>query len=95
MPASPKPPEVTEVVVVSSLLKQDRPRLPVFNPFATVEAMLRRDEADALFIAGNIALAAFEVIDWPVAALAIVAHAMARSRFKALQALAEVREEVG
>ena len=95
MPASPKPPAVTEVVVLSPRLKEDKPSLSLFNPLATVEAMLRRDEADVLFIAGNIALAAFEVIDWPVAALAIVAHAMARSRFKALQALAEVREEVG
>jgi len=48
-----------------------------------------------VFVAGNIALVAFEVIDWPVAVLTLAAHAMARSRFKALQGAADVAEEAG
>jgi len=63
------------------------------NPLATIEPILRRDEADILFIAGNVALVALEVIEWPVAAIALALHLMARSRFKALQAVAEVAEE--
>jgi hypothetical protein len=74
----------------------DRPpfsawRVP--NPLTTIDSILRRDEADILFIAGNIALVALEVIEWPVAALTLASHAMARSRFKALRAVAEVAEE--
>jgi hypothetical protein len=46
-----------------------------------------------LFIAGNLALVALEVIEWPIAALTLASHAMARSRFKALRAVAEVADE--
>jgi hypothetical protein len=46
-----------------------------------------------LFIAGNVALVALEVIEWPVAVLTLASHAMARSRFRALRAVAEVAEE--
>jgi hypothetical protein len=63
------------------------------NPLATIEPILRRDEADILFIAGNVALVALEVIEWPVATIAIALHLMARSRFKALRVVAEVAEE--
>jgi hypothetical protein len=63
------------------------------NPLAALDSVLRRDEADILLIAGNIALVALEVIEWPVAALTLATHAIARSRFKALQAVAEVAEE--
>ena len=65
------------------------------NPLTALEPLLKRDEADLVFVAGNIALVAFEVIDWPVAALTLAAHAMARSRFKALQGAADVAEEAG
>jgi hypothetical protein len=65
------------------------------NPLTALEPILKRDEADLVFVAGNIALVAFEVIDWPVAALTLAAHAMARSRFKALQGAADVAEEAG
>jgi hypothetical protein len=65
------------------------------NPLTALEPLLKRDEADVVFVAGNIALVAFEVIDWPVAVLTLAAHAMARSRFKALQGAADVAEEAG
>ena len=65
------------------------------NPLAALEPLLKRDEADLVFVAGNIALVAFEVIEWPVAALTLAAHAMARSRLKALQGAADVVEEAG
>ena len=68
-------------------------RIP--NPLRTLEPLLKRDEADVVFVAGSIALVAFEVIDWPVAVLTLAAHAMARSRFKALQGAADVAEEAG
>ena len=68
-------------------------RIP--NPLTALEPILKRDEADLVFVAGNIALVAFEVIDWPVAALTLAAHAMARSRLKALQGAADVVEEAG
>jgi hypothetical protein len=58
-----------------------------------VERFLRRDEADVILVAGNIALVAFEVIEWPVAALTLAVHLLARSRYKGLEALAEVAEE--
>ena len=54
----------------------------------------RRDEADLVFVAGNIALAVFDIIEWPVAALALTTHAMARSRFKALRGAAGLVGEV-
>jgi hypothetical protein len=65
------------------------------NPLTILEPILKRDEADLVFVAGNIALVAFEIIEWPVAALTLAAHAMARSRFKALQGAADVAEEAG
>ena len=68
-------------------------RIP--NPLTALEPLLKRDEADIVFVAGNIALVAFEVIDWPIAALTLAAHAMARSRLKALQGAADVVEEAG
>lgn len=63
------------------------------NPLATLDPILKRDEADIVFIAGNVALVAFEFIEWPVAALTLALHLMARSRFRVLQAAAEVAEE--
>jgi hypothetical protein len=65
----------------------------VANLLTALDSILRRDEADILFIAGNVALVALEVIEWPVAALTLASHAMARSRFKALRAVVEVAEE--
>ena len=65
------------------------------NPLTALEPLLKRDEADLVFVAGNIALVAFEVIEWPVAALTLAAHAMARSRLKALQGAADVVEDAG
>jgi len=65
------------------------------NPLATLDPILKRDEADILFIAGNLALVAFDLIEWPIAALMLASHAMARSRFKVLRAVAEVAEEAG
>jgi hypothetical protein len=97
MPASSKPSavtEVVEVVVVTPVPTTGKPWLLLSNPIGALETLLRRDEADLLFIAGNVALAAFEIIEWPVAVLTVAVHAMARSRFKALKAVAEVAEEV-
>ena len=65
------------------------------NPFASLDPILKRDGADILFIAGNVALVAFDLIDWPITALMLASHAMARSRHKVLQAVAEVAEEAG
>ena len=65
------------------------------NPLTIIEPILKRDEADLVFVAGNVALVAFEIIEWPVAALTLAAHAMARSRYKALQGAADVAEEAG
>lgn len=58
-----------------------------------VERFLRRDEADVVLVVGNIALVAFEVIEWPVAALTLAVHLLARTRYKGLEAMAEVAEE--
>jgi hypothetical protein len=58
------------------------------NPLATLDPIFKRDEADILFIAGTVALIAFDLIEWPIAS-----HAMARSRHKVLHAIAEVAEE--
>jgi hypothetical protein len=58
-----------------------------------LEPAFQRDEAEIIFVAGNIALVAFEVIEWPVAVLAVALHAMARSRYKSLRTVAEVGEE--
>jgi len=65
------------------------------NPLDVLEPVLkRRDEADLVFVAGNIALAVFDIIEWPVAALALTTHAMARSRFKALRGASGLVAEV-
>jgi hypothetical protein len=63
------------------------------NPLPAVEAILKRDEADILFVAGNVILVGLEIIEWPVALVALAVHGMARSRFKALQVVSEVAEE--
>ena len=65
------------------------------NPLASLDPILKRDEADILFIVGNLALVAFDLIDWPIAALMLASYAMARSRHKVFQAVAEVAEEAG
>lgn len=82
---APTPAQTTERTPLSAW------RVP--NPLSTIDSILRRDEADILFIAGNLALVALEVIEWPIAALTLASHAMARSRFKALRAVAEVADE--
>ncbi len=74
------------------------PRLPrvkiqLDNPIPALERMLRRDEAEIILLAGNVALVALEVIEWPVAILTLAVHAIHRTRFKGLEALAEVVEE--
>jgi len=63
------------------------------NKIPGLEKLLKREEADVILLAGNLALVAFEVIEWPVAALTLLVHALARTRFKALEAIAEVAEE--
>ena len=76
---------------------QARCRLPLgfrlSNPLTVIEPIFRRDEVELLFVAGNVALVALEIIEWPVAAIALTLHLMARSRFKGLQVVAEVAEE--
>ena len=69
------------------------PLRPPPNPLPTIERLLRRDEADVALVVGNIALVVFEVIEWPVAALTLAVHWLARTRFKGLEALGEVAEE--
>ena len=54
------------------------------NPLATLDPIFKRDEADILFIAGTVALIAFDLIEWPIAALMLASHTMARSRHKVL-----------
>ncbi len=56
---------------------------------AAVDRFLRRDEAHVILVVGNIALVAFEVIEWPVAALTLAVHLLAWSCYKSLEALAE------
>jgi hypothetical protein len=63
------------------------------NPLATLDPIFKRDEADILFVAGNVVLVALELIEWPVAVLTLALHAMGRSRFKVLEVVAEVAEE--
>lgn len=65
------------------------------NPLASFDLILKRDVADILFIAGSVDLVAFDLIDWPIAALMLASHTIARSRHKVLQAVAEVAEEAG
>jgi hypothetical protein len=65
----------------------------ITNPLPTIEKLLKREEADLVLLVGNVALVAFEIIEWPVAVLTLAVHALARTRFKALEALAEVAEE--
>jgi hypothetical protein len=70
-------------------------RLPNLRAQLTaVERLLKRDEADVVLVAGNALLVALELIEWPVAALTLGVHVLARSRFKGLEAIAEVVEEV-
>ena|ERR1022692_3604907 len=69
------------------------PELHVNNPLPAIERLLRRDETDIVLVVGNIALVAFEVIEWPVAAITLAVHLLARSRFKAIEELAEIAEE--
>lgn len=64
------------------------------NRIPAIESFLKREEADVILVAGNVALVALEVIEWPVAVLTLVVHALARTRFKALESIAEVAEEV-
>ena len=59
----------------------------------SIEKLVRRDETDVVLVLGNIVLVAFEVVEWPVAALTLAVHFLARTRFKALEALGEVAEE--
>jgi hypothetical protein len=63
------------------------------TPIPAIERMLRRDEAELILLAGNVALVALEVIEWPVAVLTLAVHAIHRTRFKGLEAIAEVVEE--
>lgn len=68
--------------------------LRISNPLPTIERLLKRDEADLILVLGNATLVLLEVIEWPVAALFLVAHMLHRTRFKGLTALAEVAEEI-
>jgi folate-dependent phosphoribosylglycinamide formyltransferase PurN len=68
--------------------------VPLKLHLSRVEKLLKREEADLILIAGNVALVAYEIVEWPVAALTLTVHALARTRFKGLEALAEVVEEV-
>jgi hypothetical protein len=76
-----------------------RSRLGALSPFHLlnripgVEGFLKREEADVILIVGNVALVAFEIIEWPVAALTLAVHALHRSRFKALEVIVEIAEE--
>jgi hypothetical protein len=70
-----------------------RLELQLDNPIPAIERMLRRDEAELILLVGNVALVALEVIEWPVAVLTLAVHAIHRTRFKGLEALAEVVEE--
>ncbi|MGO8872611.1 MAG: hypothetical protein ACLQPH_14640 [Acidimicrobiales bacterium] len=69
------------------------PNLQWSNPLPAIESLLRRDEADVVLVAGNVVLVALEIIEWPVAALTLAVHLLARSRFKGLEAMAEVADE--
>ena len=64
------------------------------NPLPAIERLFKREEADVILVAGNLALVVLEVVEWPVALLTLLVHGLARTRFKALEALAEVAEEV-
>jgi hypothetical protein len=68
--------------------------VPIKRHLSRVEKLLKREEADLILVAGNVALVALEVVEWPVAALTLTVHALARTRFKGLEAIAEVVEEV-
>lgn len=61
--------------------------LRLANPIPSIERFLKRDEAEVILLLGNVALVALEVIEWPVAALFITAHALHRTRFKLLEAV--------
>jgi hypothetical protein len=96
-PAAPlRPPSTAEVrrcLPGWHLPALSLPAWHVTNPLTAIEPILKRDEADIVLVAGNVALVALNVIEWPFAALTLAAHLIARSRFKALQAVAEVAEE--
>jgi hypothetical protein len=81
-------------VVFFSLRRFALPPLRIRHRLTAVERLLKREEADVVLVAGNVALVAFEIVEWPVAALTLAVHALARTRWKTLQALAEVAEEV-
>ena len=70
------------------------PPLRIRHRLTVLERLLKREEADVILVAGNVALVAFEIVEWPVAALTLAVHALARTRWKAMQAIAEVVEEV-
>jgi hypothetical protein len=76
------------------LARLPRVKLRLDNPVPVIERMLKRDEAELILLAGNLALVALEVIEWPVAVLTLAVHAIHRTRFKGLEAIAEVVEEV-
>lgn len=81
-------------VVFFSLRRFALPPLRIRRRLSAMERLLKREEADVVLVAGNVALVAFEIVEWPVAALTLAVHALARTRWKTLQALAEVAEEV-
>jgi hypothetical protein len=69
------------------------PRIRFTNPLPAIEQLVKRDEADLILLVGNLALVAFEVIEWPVAVLTLAVHGLARTRFKGLETVAEIVEE--
>jgi hypothetical protein len=75
------------------LVRLPRLKLRLDKPIPAIERMLKRDEAELILLAGNVALVALEVIEWPVAVLTLAVHAIHRTRFKGLEAIAEVVEE--
>lgn len=81
-------------VVFFSFRRFALPPLRIRHRLTAIERLLKREEADVVLVAGNVALVVFEVIEWPVAAVTLAVHALARTRWKTLQALAEVAEEV-
>lgn len=81
-------------VVTSFSLRRLILPVPLKRHLSNIEKLLKREEADLVLVAGNVVLVAFEIIEWPVAALTLAVHALARTRFKGLEALAEVVEEV-
>lgn len=87
-------PDGEREVIVFKLRRLPLPPLRIRHRLTALERLLKREEADVVLVAGNVALVAFEIIEWPVAALTLAVHALARTRWKALEAMAEVVEEV-